>query len=111
MNFPIVTKTNKLYQPEFGEKLPLFRCPAPPDADNRVRLLDGTLAYARADNALCCTVLCKSLVAMNSGDNVVRRFRADEQSSSGISAPAMPGTSIYLTSVPDEIVGYVEFDE
>ena len=86
-----------------GEEHPVVALPRPVDWDEIV-LLEGqpTYFYVDATGEEC---LCKRLLALDAGDNVVRRVTAPAQRQ-GIGATYGVGRSVSV--VPDEIVAWVD---
>jgi hypothetical protein len=110
--FPKAIKTDRKATPEFGPRMPIYAGPPLHEDDCRVQLEDGTICYVWEDSTgnEPFPVLCRELVAMDAGDNVVRRFKASERSSAGITAPVIAKTSVKLFACPADgtEIGYYE---
>jgi len=81
--------------------------------DDRVQLPDGSLAYVVESNSDGTTGLYREIIAMDAGDNVVRRWRAEDRGIAGITAPTGPnGTGLsgqrgQLTCLGDKQIGWI----
>ena len=94
MRIPQARATNRKHTPDFGPTMPVFEIDGRPhEGDGRVKLPDGTLVYVIGD----CDGdgLYTEAIAMDAGENIIRRFRAAEQDLGGITAPTGPnGTGL-----------------
>lgn len=100
LRFPIAVKTDEVVSYEWGESGYVFTGPVLSETDDRVQLEDDTICYVWNSPLGTLPELCTELVAMDAGDNVIRRFIATKRSTQGITAPAIPKTNVYLTAVP-----------
>jgi hypothetical protein len=91
---PKATDIGKTQTGEFdNQRLPIFTVKDWPDEyDQRVELPDGSLAYAIEDSAGDVGLYLEAM-AVDAGDNVLRRFRASDCDIAGITAPTGPGGS------------------
>lgn len=100
------TKTQQTATPEFGPSMPVYEGP-PVAIGGCVTLDDGTECYVfdsgDANDPL--PVLCRELVALDAGSNVIRRRTAPAEYS-GISAPVPGNNSLIVVPADGSIVGY-----
>lgn len=109
---PTVRATGRSARREYtDDRLPVYSGPWPSDDDNRVRLTDGRVCF------VFCPVswgeppiLCTTLVALDAGNNEVRRIDAKDGTSTGLARPVIPRTGVTLTILPAEgtEVGFFE---
>lgn len=99
-------KTQQVAAPEFGPSLPVYEGP-PVAIGGCVTLGDGTACYVFDDGNENdpLPVLCRELVAMDAGSNVIRRRTAPAKYS-GISAPVPGNNSLTVVPADGSIVGY-----
>jgi hypothetical protein len=75
--------------------------------DDRIVLEDGTVCYS-SEMECEYLALCTEMVALDAGDNEIRRYKAADRNLDGITRPAIPGTSVNLVAAPEteSVVGY-----
>jgi len=103
--FPVAKKTTR------SLRLPVYEGPAcQHEFDWRVQTEDGTICYVWKESTgnEPALVLCTELVALDSGNNIVRRRKASEGNRAGLAAPAVPRTAVTLFVCPADgsILGY-----
>lgn len=98
------TFTGKQRSEEFGtRKFPVYEG-AYDEVDGRIQLPDGRLVFVVIESTGEIG-LYEEIVAMDQGDNIVRRFIAAERGHAGITAPIFPRGQ--LCCVGDKQVGWL----
>lgn len=103
-SYPCATPTGKRFAPEHDKSAPVVQVA---DRTASIVTLEGLTYYVHKD-ATGGTCLCKTLLAMDAGDNEIRR-RSAPKPIYGLAAPFPYKSSPPLTLVPLNVDAWVEY--